>query len=161
MKTLLLTIAVASCGLSALSAQLPVPSRVFTAAQADAGRVELQNNAFGACSDCHTTTLTGRKGDADELPALSSLPDGIQKSIRSYGGRVPPLAGANFVARWGARSTKALSADMLRRFANLSEQTRLDIMAYILQLNGALPGAEPLTAATDVEIRSLTSAAER
>jgi len=38
---------------------------------------------------------------------------------------------------------------------NLSEETQLDIVAYILQTNGALAGNERLTTATDVEIGKL------
>ena len=85
--------------------------------------------------DCHTTTLTGRKGDAGELPPLGSLPDGLQQTVRNAGGRVPPLAGPAFMARWGARSTKALSVEMQGRFEVLSEETRINIMAFILQTN--------------------------
>src|SRR5438128_6707196 len=88
---------------------------VYTIAQAAAGRMEIQANSFGTCTDCHTTTLTGRNGDPGELPPLSSLPDGLQKTIGNSG-KVPALAGARFMAKWGARSTTALSADMQRRF---------------------------------------------
>jgi cytochrome c553 len=130
---------------------------VYTMAQAAAGRMEMQTNSFGACADCHTTTLTGRNGDIGELPPLSSLPDDLQKTIRNAGGKVPPLAGENFMTKWGARTTKDLSSDMRRRFNDLSEETQLNIMAYILQANGALPGTQALTRATDVEIRTLTT----
>jgi hypothetical protein len=132
---------------------------VYTMAQAAAGRMEIQTNSFGACADCHTTTLTGRDGERGELPPLSSLPDDLQKTIRNAGGKVPALAGANFMARWGARTTKDLSSDMQRRFNVLSEDTQLNIMAYILQANGALPGTQPLTRATDVKIGTLTTSA--
>jgi hypothetical protein len=39
----------------------------------------------------------------------------------------------------------------------LSEETQLNIMAYILKLNGALPGSQALTASTDVHINRLTT----
>jgi hypothetical protein len=42
------------------------------------------------------------------------------------------------------------------RFAPpLNEETRLNIIAYLLQSSGALPGTEPLTMTTDVEIGRL------
>jgi hypothetical protein len=45
---------------------------------------------------------------------------------------------------------------MRKRFAGpLSEETRLNIMAYILRLNGALPGSQALTESTDVPIHQL------
>jgi hypothetical protein len=130
--------------------------RVFTAEQATAGQRELQENKFGACSDCHAKSLTGRSGDKDETPELNSLPENLQTTIRNYGGRVPQLAGPKFITRWGARSTKDFSREMMNRFTGpLDKETQLNIMAYILQLNGALPGPQPLTRSTDVEIGRL------
>jgi hypothetical protein len=50
----------------------------------------------------------------------------------------------------------------MNRFTGpLNEETQLNIMAYILQLNGALPGPQPLTRSTDVEIGRLISAPEK
>jgi cytochrome c1 len=132
----------------------------FTAVQADAGRAAIEHNKFGACSDCHTSRLTGRTGGADELPPLDSLSAATQKMIRDqYHGRVPALVGPTFVARWAARTTKDLNHDFERRFADtLSEETRLNIVAYLLQANGSTPGSEPLTMATSVGIGSLVAA---
>jgi len=130
--------------------------RVYTAEQAKAGEREVQNNAFGRCSDCHATGLAGRIGDPSELPPLNSLPADTQTTVGNYGGKVPQLAGPKFLQRWAARSTKDLSAEMRDRFNGpLSEETRLNIMAYILKLNGALAGSQPLTMSTDVPINRL------
>jgi hypothetical protein len=132
------------------------PPAVYRAAQAAAGRQALQNNAFGACTDCHTMALTGRKGADGELPPLGSLPAGVQQTIRN-GGTIPPLVGAEFLRRWTSRSTMALTAEFRRRFADtLSVETRLDLVACILQMNGAAAGAQALTMETDVEIGRLT-----
>jgi hypothetical protein len=128
---------------------------VFTPAQADAGRLALRTNSFGVCTDCHTTALTGRNGDAGELPPLSSLSEDSQKMLSPYRGKVPALVGPEFLKRWASRSTKDLSKEFQDRFGNLPEETRLNLIAYILQANGALPGTQPLTAATDVPIRAL------
>src|SRR5438046_263135 len=76
---------------------------VFTAEQAASGKIEMQKNAFGACTDCHTTALTGRKGAPGELPPLDSLSEDYQKLVRNNGGIVPPFLGAEFVQKWAPR----------------------------------------------------------
>jgi cytochrome c553 len=152
---ILMAIGVLSMNVSTLAQESKDVPRVYTAEQAIAGEREVQNNTFGRCSDCHANGLAGRNGDPDELPPLSSLPEATQTLVRN-GGKVPQLAGKKFVQRWATRSTKDLSAEMRRRFAGpLSEETQLNIMAYILQLNGALPGSQPLTQSTDVAINRL------
>ena len=51
----------------------------------------------------------------------------------------------------------ALTAEFERRFADtLSVDTRLDLVACILQMNGAAAGSQALTMETDVEIGRLT-----
>lgn len=127
---------------------------VYTSEQAEAGRLALKTNSFGACTDCHTSALTGRNGDPGELPSVSSLSQDYQKTIAPYR-KIPALVGPEFRSRWATRTTKDLSREFRERFGNLSEETRLNLIAYILQANGALPGAQPLTMATDVPIRNL------
>lgn len=149
-----------SCSLRA--GQAPDRPAVYTVEQAEAGRIEVQTNSFGACTDCHAAGLTGRNGDAGEFPPLSSLREDYQTTIKNNSGRVPALVGPTFRARWANRTTKDLFREFQGRFApssasGLSEQTRLNLIAYILQSNGALPGTQPLTTATDVEIGALTS----
>src|SRR5215468_199918 len=87
----------------ALIAQQSDPSTIFTAAQAEAGRVAYERT----CGKCHTPTLMGRKGDPGELPPLSSLPAGYQKFIGPRG-FVAPLAGKVFLDRWGAKTAGQL-----------------------------------------------------
>ena len=128
---------------------------VFSAKQAQMGRTEIQNNSFGTCGDCHASTLGGRTGSADDLPPLNTLKEDNQKLILNYGGKVPALVGPSFRTRWAAKSTKDMSQEFLERFGNLSEETRLNIIAYILQQNGAASGSEPLTMTTDVPLRQL------
>ena len=149
--------------MTVLAATLPIfaqqPAdrpRVYTTEQATAGQRELADNKFGTCSDCHAKSLAGRSGDKGETPELSSLPDNLQTTIRNNGGRVPQLAGPKFLARWGTRSTKDFSWEIMSRFSgDLSEETQLNIMAYILRLNGALPGTQPLTRSTNIQIGTL------
>jgi hypothetical protein len=154
--SLLVILAVVFAGVSTTRAgQATDWPAVYTPEQAEAGRLALKTNSFGACTDCHTTALTGRNGDVGELPSVSSLRDDYQKTINVYGGKVPALVGPVFLQRWGARTTKDLSKEFLERFGDLREETRLNLVAYILQANGALPGTLPLTVATDVQIRNL------
>jgi hypothetical protein len=140
---------------STQAGQTAVRQSAFSAKQAETGRMEIQQNSFGACTSCHTSTLTGRSGNPDELPPLNTLKKDDQELILRYGGRVPALAGQAFRTRWATRSTKDLTEEFLGRFGQVSEETRLNIIAYILQQNGAVSGTQPLTMSTDVEIRTL------
>ena len=134
---------------------------VFTAEQAAAGKIEIQKNSFGACTDCHATGLTRRAGDPRELPPLASLSDDYQKLIKGNGGIVPPFVGADFVAKWGRRTTQDLLKEFDDRFRSLTLDTRLNLIAYILQRNGAKAGPSPLTAETDVTIADLLVQAQQ
>jgi len=153
--SLVAIIAIVLAASSTHAVQTPVRESVFTAKQAETGRTEIQKNSFGACTDCHSSNLSGRIGTSDELPPLDTLTAEYQKLIRGNGGRVPALVGPSFRTRWVARSTKDLSQEFLERFGHVSEETRLNIIAYILQQNGAASGTQPLTMTTDVEIRKL------
>ena len=131
-------------------AQVSSPA-VFTAAQAEAGRTQLRSNAFGACTDCHGNTLVGRdqKGAPDD-PPMQFLPDNIQRTIRMG---VPQLVGQRFVERWRDQSTRDLSEGFKFRFGSVvTPDIMMNIMAYVLQLNGAAAGQSPLTMDTDVRI---------
>ena len=159
MLRLLILVAVLVAAFPIFAQQSADRPRVYTAEQATAGQRQLQDNQFGACADCHAMSLTGRNGDKGENPELSSLPEALQTTIRNNGGKVPQLAGPKFITRWGARSTKDFSWELMSRFSGpLNEDTQLNIMAYILQLNGALAGPQPLTRSTDVEIGRLVGA---
>jgi hypothetical protein len=89
----------------------------FTTVQADAGRVVYEQ----ACAACHGA-------------ALRQLPEA-------------PLAGREFVAAWGSRSTSDLVAYMRSTMppenpGGLPEASYLAIAAYLLQSNGAVLPAE-------------------
>ncbi len=145
----------------AAAAQAPDRPAVFTAEQAETGQVDIQKNSFGACTDCHTSNLTGRTGDAGELPPISSLPQDYQQLISGNGGSVPALVGPKFIARWAGRSTKDLTKEFEERFVPpLTEQTRLNMIAYLLQASGAQAGMRPLTMDTNVKIRTLVPAGQ-
>jgi len=145
-------------GLFVLAAQQPASSGVFTSAQAEAGRAAYERT----CGQCHTPTLMGRKGDPGELPPLSSLSASYQKFIGPRG-FVAPLAGKVFLARWGGKTAGQLIArfqetvdDPYFKFENMSDETTVDITAYVLQVNGAKAGNERLTRSTGVVVNSIT-----
>src|SRR5580698_6434589 len=148
----IIALALASCGVFILTAQQSAPTAVFTAAQAAAGRAAYESS----CNRCHTDTLVGRDGTGD-----------IPEIAQPYKGKIPPLAGANaafppFMTKSGARTTTALYkriSEAVPAFPppgrTINEELGLDITAYVLQVNGARPGTQPLTATTEVEIRSI------
>ena len=155
MLGLVITTGILITTLSTLSVEPKGFPSVFTAEQATAGERDVLNNAFGRCSDCHAIGLAGRVGNSDELPPLNTLPEYVQTRVRS-GGDVPQLAGPQFMKRWATRSTRDFSTEMRKRFAGpIDEESRLNIMAYILRLNGALPGSRRLTESTNVPFNRL------
>lgn len=131
--------------------------RIFTSAQAVAGRVAYEKS----CGRCHTLTLMGRQGNPDERPAVSSLSEADRKFIADFDNRVPPLAGKAFLQRWGSKT----AAQLVARFqeANFSfkeagitgDEDIVRITAYVLQVNGAKPGSQALTRETATAINSV------
>src|SRR3984893_3130935 len=145
-------------GLFLLTGQQPNPSRVFTSAQAEAGRTAYERT----CGKCHTNTLLGRKGDEGELPPISSLSASYQKFIGPRG-FVAPLTGKVFIDRWGGKTAAELIArfqetvdDPYFQFEGMNDETTVYITAYVLQVNGAKSGTQPLTRKTSVIVSSIT-----
>ena len=104
--------------------QTPGPSSppVFTAEQATAGKL-----AYGrTCAKCH-------------MPDLGGTAD------------APPLSGARFLATWRMRTTKELFDFVLGGMppggpavnGEVKPEVYAAILAYVLQSNGAVPGATP------------------
>ena len=127
--------AIAALGIciAIVSAQQPARTGPFTTEQANAGRATYQ----ATCSACH-------------------LPD-MKGSFEA-----PPLSGANFMNMWRSRPT----SDLFNRIRNtmpitdsgsLSDQDAVNLVAYILQANGAIPGTQPLTAETIVPIGAVAT----
>ena len=115
------------------AAQQPARTGPFTAEQATAGRAIYQ----ATCSTCH---LPDMKGTFE----------------------APPLSGANFMNMWRSRPT----SDLFNRIrttmpitnpGSLSDQDAVNLVAYILQANGAIPGTQPLTAETIVPIGAVAT----
>jgi len=156
-KAILLAVAMLGSGRIVLTGQQQTAPGVFTPAQAEAGRKSYENT----CGRCHTYTLLGRKGDAGELPPVSSLPATYQKFIGNPN-HVPPLAGKDFLARWGQKTAAELIArfqvtasDKFFQFEGIDDDTTVNITAYVLQVNGAKAGAQPLTRTTGAVVNSL------
>jgi alcohol dehydrogenase (cytochrome c) len=127
--------AMAALGISIAiaSAQQPVRTGPFTTEQASAGRATYQ----ATCSACH---LPDMKGTFE----------------------APPLSGANFMNMWRIRPT----SDLFSRIRNtmpitdpgsLSDQEALNLVAFILQANGAVAGTQALTPETIVPIGAVTT----
>lgn len=131
--------------------------RIFTPAQAAAGRVAYEKS----CGRCHTFTLMGRTGNPDERPLVSSLSNADRKFIADYDNRVPPLAGKTFLQRWGSKTAAQLVARFQEAKFSFKEAGLTDdedivrITAYVLQVNGAKPGSQALSRETDAAVNSV------
>jgi len=116
----------------AAGAEETVVARVFTVAQATAGKAAFEKN----CAVCHMRDLSG---DMD----------------------APPLAGSQFMSGWRSRNTKDLfqymSTAMPPGSSPLPADTYTSITAYILQSNGAAAGPDRLTTATTVSIGTVAA----
>src|SRR5438132_953613 len=129
-RGVLLTLAgVAAVGIAVVG-QAPAAG-VFTAEQAAAGRTSYQQN----CAGCHLADLAGRN-------------------------EAPPLAGGNFMATWRARTTKDLF-DYVHTMPpggpSLTDNEYLNIVAFILQSNGAVAGQQTLAPTTTLAIGSVAT----
>jgi hypothetical protein len=105
----------------------------------------------------------GRHGKPEERPAVGSLSEADQQFIRNYNGRVPALAGGVFLQRWGSKTAAQLVARFQEARFSFEEpgltddESIVDITAYVLQVNGAKAGRQPLTRTTDAIVSSATS----
>ena len=154
----ILLVGIMCSGLLVLTGQEATPSGIFTSAHAEAGRTAYERT----CGKCHTNTLLGRNGDKGELPPISSLSASYQKFIGPRG-FVAPLTGKVFIDRWGGKTAAELIArfqetidDPYFQFEGMSDATTVDITAYVLQVNGAKAGTQPLTRKTSVLVSSIT-----
>jgi alcohol dehydrogenase (cytochrome c) len=105
----------------------------FTAAQATAGHAAYLEN----CATCHNRTLAG-------------------------GGEAPPLVGTPFINSWGKRGANELygviKASMPMGNANsLAPETYQQIVAFLLQANGAVAGTAAFTGENTAKIASFAT----
>src|SRR5207248_2041003 len=112
------------------------------------------------CGKCHTYNLLGRTVQEGD-PAVSTLPQGYRDFIVKAG-HVPPLAGKAFLSRWGQKTAAELFArfqvtasDPSFHFEGMNDDVVVNITAYVLQVNGAKPGVQPLAKSTPAVVNSL------
>src|SRR6266851_4350146 len=126
-------VAVIGISVAVTAAQQSARTGPFTAEQVASGRALYQST----CSTCH---LPDMKGTFE----------------------APPLSGANFMNMWRNRPT----SDLFSRIRNtmpitnpgsLSDQDAANLVAFILQANGAKAGTQPLTAETLVPIGAVAT----
>jgi alcohol dehydrogenase (cytochrome c) len=120
----------AVCGLMVVTGQTPAPIGSYTAVQAVDGRAAYQAN----CASCHLPDLAGRN-------------------------EAPQLAGSNFMAAWGGRAISELltyiqSTMPPGNIGSLNPETYIDLVAFLLEANGAKWGNQPLTSTTVSLVRS-------
>jgi len=155
--SMLLASSLLGCGLFLLTAESPAPPAVFTSAQAESGRAAYEKS----CGRCHTLTLMGRQGNPDERPTVSSLSEADRKFLADFANRVPPLAGKEFLERWGSKTAAQLVARFqearfsFREAGLTDDEDIVRITAYVLQVNGAKPGSQALTRDTRAAVSSL------
>jgi len=108
----------------------PAQTPSFTAAQAAAGRAAYERS----CSGCHRADLQG-----------------------SF--EAPQLSGSNFLNQWGDKTIVELQTYLMASMpptdpGSPGPDTMINIVAYLLQSNGARPGAQALTPQAVVTVRS-------
>ncbi len=111
--------------------QPPAGGAVYTATQAQAGEAAYAQQ----CAGCHLADFTG-SGDA------------------------PPVAGADFRAKWGPRAVNELFTYLVQTMpptspGALGEQGTLNVTAYLLRINGAPAGQQALTPRVEAPIGGL------
>ncbi len=124
---------IAAGGAMLITAQQAPPAGPYTAAQAATGRGVYQ----ASCQGCHGADLGGINNAA-------------------------ALAGGLFMGSWGNRTTSDLVGFLQGAMppgnpGSLGEEAYVNVVAFLLDYNGARPGNQPLTAATKTEIRSVAT----
>jgi cytochrome c len=105
----------------------------FTQAQADAGR----QGYLTSCASCHNEDLSGKGA--------------------------PALAGKAFIASNFGQHTVAELYGFIQKSmpfcegGSLAAESYTDIVAFILEANGAKPGDQPLTPATSVKVSDIAT----
>ena len=111
----------------------PPAGGVFTAAQAQAGEAAYSQQ----CAACHGADFRG-------------------------GGDAPPVAGVDFRAKWGPRAINELFTYIVQTMPPtspgvLGEAGNLDVTAYLLQINGAPAGEQPLSPTVSTPMNALVT----
>ncbi|HUI78772.1 MAG TPA: PQQ-binding-like beta-propeller repeat protein, partial [Bryobacteraceae bacterium] len=132
-KRLMSGLLVLAAGGVLATAQPTQPAGPYTAAQAATGRGIYQ----ASCAGCHGADLAGINNAA-------------------------PLAGGLFMGSWGNRTTSDLIGFLEGAMppgnpGGLGREAYVNVVAFLLDTNGARPGNQALTADTKTEIRSVAT----
>src|SRR5579885_917125 len=136
-KHFVMALVCALLGAMVITGQQPAPGQgaagPFTAQQATAGRAVYQSS----CAGCHGADLGGQ-------------------------GNASALAGGLFMGSWGSRTTSDLIGFLQGAMppsnpGSLGETAYVNVVAFLLDSNGARPGNQPLTASTAVTINSVAT----
>ena len=89
----------------------------------------------------------------------SNAPAAIGNDFRGSGD-APAVVGADFRAKWGPRATNELFTYLVQTMpptnpGALGEQGTLNVTAYLLQINGAPAGQQPLTPRVETPLSAL------
>ncbi len=123
----------AAGGVVVATGQTRAATGPYTAQQAAAGSAIYQVS----CSSCHLPDLGGRN-------------------------EAPRLAGSNFMRAWGGRTTGDLFTYIQKTMppanrGGFAQEEYVNLVAFLLDSNGARPGGEALTATTSSLIRSVAT----
>ena len=126
------SVAVSALAGAILTGQQTPATPVFSAPQAAVGRGVYDQR----CAGCHGSDMRG-------------------------GNEAPQLVGAGFISTWRGRTTRELfeliHATMPAGAVDLSPEQALSVTAFILQANGAMPGAQALAPTTAVAIGAVAA----
>ncbi len=117
--------------IASLGGQQAQPTGIYTAAQAQAGQTAYAQQ----CAGCHGQDFSG-SADA------------------------PALRGGDFRTKWGPRATNELFTYLVQTMpptnpGALGEEGTLAVTAYLLQINGAPAGTQPLTPRNETPLGTL------
>jgi hypothetical protein len=120
LATFVALVGVVFCWSLSAQSKNPIWDGVYTSAQAERGRIVVQNH----CSECHREDLSGGEG--------------------------PPLVGETFMVNWETHSLERLFHKIRdtmpsRGDDSVTDQQKLDALAFMLQQNGFPAGASELT----------------
>ena len=130
--TVICALAVIGAFVDQAAAQTITPAP-FTQAQADAGR----QSYVTSCASCHNEDLSGKGA--------------------------PAVAGKGFIASNFGKGTVGELYSFIQKSmpfcegGSLATKSYLDIVAFILEANGAKPGSQPLTPASDVKVNDIAT----
>src|SRR5262249_26126025 len=133
LRSILALLLFAPVAATVVVAQQQLAAGPYSATQAAEGQAAYRTS----CAGCHMADLKGQN-------------------------EAPPLTGSSFMNAWGRRSTRELFTFIQASMppgnkGSLGQELYVDLVAFILQANGAAAGNQLLTANTEVAIGSVAN----